>query len=644
MREAGVNLVSVGHLLVGAARAADRACSTSAGWTECSTCCTAPASRVDLGTPTASPPRVVLHRTPGGPAGRPATGVRLGVGLARHASARARRSTAPAAVRHHHGSWPSATASTPRWRCGTCTTSTARRVRSLLLRHASPAAFRRWLRRRYGDAGGAQRRLGHGVLGPALRRRGRDRRRRGARRPPSTRRSSWTSRRFCDDELARLLPRGARRHPRVTPRTSRSPPTSWPPPARDLDYWRWARRGRRRLQRPLPDRRASRTTTSVLAHDADLTRSLAGGRPWMLMEHSTSAVNWQPRNLAKRAGRDAPQQPGPRRPRRRRRDVLPVARVAVRRREVPLGDAAARRHRHPDLARGGRARRRLCGWTRVAGSGSSAGSRILWDWESLWALDLDGDPRWTLHARRAGRGLLPAPVARRYHRRLRRTRGADLHALRRRARAEPVSRDGRVGPQPHRLRACGRPAPGHLRQWPGRRARRGARGWFPRAAGRAARAAGGGAAAVPRRGDGGSGQRWLGVGLGRRHPGHDCRADVDLHRRPCRRPACRDPERRGRRGSVVRRDPARRPRASARCCSRSSTTRGVPYNGPVDDLEVIDRRGADTHLRFFLNHTDTIRSVVAEGHELLTDTRIDGGRLEVPANAVRVVRLETRLR
>ncbi|MCO1340221.1 beta-galactosidase [Kocuria polaris] len=39
-----------------------------------------------------------------------------------------------------------------------------------------------------------------------------------------------------------------------------------------------------------------------LAIAADLSRSVAGGRPWMLMEHSTSAVNWQPRNIAKRPG------------------------------------------------------------------------------------------------------------------------------------------------------------------------------------------------------------------------------------------------------------------------------------------------------------------------------------------------------
>ncbi|WP_136518032.1 beta-galactosidase [Cellulomonas telluris] len=36
-----------------------------------------------------------------------------------------------------------------------------------------------------------------------------------------------------------------------------------------------------------------------LAFSADLTRSVARGEPWMLMEHSTSAVNWQGRNRAR---------------------------------------------------------------------------------------------------------------------------------------------------------------------------------------------------------------------------------------------------------------------------------------------------------------------------------------------------------
>jgi len=39
-----------------------------------------------------------------------------------------------------------------------------------------------------------------------------------------------------------------------------------------------------------------------LSFSANLTGNIAGGRPWFLMEHSTSAVNWQPVNLAKRPG------------------------------------------------------------------------------------------------------------------------------------------------------------------------------------------------------------------------------------------------------------------------------------------------------------------------------------------------------
>jgi beta-galactosidase len=39
-----------------------------------------------------------------------------------------------------------------------------------------------------------------------------------------------------------------------------------------------------------------------LSFSANLTGNIAGGRPWFLMEHSTSAVNWQPVNVAKRPG------------------------------------------------------------------------------------------------------------------------------------------------------------------------------------------------------------------------------------------------------------------------------------------------------------------------------------------------------
>ena len=39
-----------------------------------------------------------------------------------------------------------------------------------------------------------------------------------------------------------------------------------------------------------------------LGYAADRSRGLASGQPWLLMEHSTGAVNWQPRNRAKAPG------------------------------------------------------------------------------------------------------------------------------------------------------------------------------------------------------------------------------------------------------------------------------------------------------------------------------------------------------
>jgi len=41
-----------------------------------------------------------------------------------------------------------------------------------------------------------------------------------------------------------------------------------------------------------------------LAQQADLTRGFAKGKQWLLMEHSSSAVNWQPRNYAKTPGQE----------------------------------------------------------------------------------------------------------------------------------------------------------------------------------------------------------------------------------------------------------------------------------------------------------------------------------------------------
>jgi beta-galactosidase len=68
-----------------------------------------------------------------------------------------------------------------------------------------------------------------------------------------------------------------------------------------LDYWQWAKE----VDFVATDHylMADDERNYIdLAFQADLTRGFAGGKPWLLMEHSTSAVNWQERNIAKAQG------------------------------------------------------------------------------------------------------------------------------------------------------------------------------------------------------------------------------------------------------------------------------------------------------------------------------------------------------
>lgn len=65
-----------------------------------------------------------------------------------------------------------------------------------------------------------------------------------------------------------------------------------------LDYWKWAKE----VDVVSTDHYLMSTDPQSqieLAMQADTTRGLAENKPWLLMEHSTSAVNWQPRNRAK---------------------------------------------------------------------------------------------------------------------------------------------------------------------------------------------------------------------------------------------------------------------------------------------------------------------------------------------------------
>ena len=68
-----------------------------------------------------------------------------------------------------------------------------------------------------------------------------------------------------------------------------------------LDYWSWADDMDVIANDHYLDHRLPRPHAE-LAFAADTTRGLAKGGPWLLMEHSTGAVNWQPHNVAKDPG------------------------------------------------------------------------------------------------------------------------------------------------------------------------------------------------------------------------------------------------------------------------------------------------------------------------------------------------------
>ena len=160
---------------------------------------------------------------------------------------------------------------------------------------------------------------------------------------------------------------------------------------KSVDYWRWA---------PEVDvisndnyLVAERSDNYLeLAMSADMTRSLAGGGPWLLMEHSTSAVSWQPRNIAKRPGEM------------RRNSLAHVARGAdgalfFQWRASRYG---AEKHHSAMLPQGGTDTRiwrevvglgaELAGLSALAGTVVESDIAILWDWESWWAQELEWRP------------------------------------------------------------------------------------------------------------------------------------------------------------------------------------------------------------------------------------------------------------
>jgi beta-galactosidase len=163
----------------------------------------------------------------------------------------------------------------------------------------SAAAFRRWLQDRYGDVAALNDAWGttfwsqrYGTFDEVL--------------PPratlSTRNPGQVLdfQRFSSDELLGQL----RAETAVLRAHSAAPVTTnfmVTDHIRDLDYFSWAPHVDVVANDHYLDHRLADPTTE-LAFSADLTRGIAGGEPWLLMEHSTGAVNWQPVNLVKGPG------------------------------------------------------------------------------------------------------------------------------------------------------------------------------------------------------------------------------------------------------------------------------------------------------------------------------------------------------
>ncbi|MFK0119798.1 beta-galactosidase [Streptomyces sp. NPDC090994] len=129
-----------------------------------------------------------------------------------------------------------------------------------------------------------------------------------------------------------------------------------------------------------------------LALSADLSRGVAGGAPWMLMEHSTSAVNWQPRNRPKGPGEMF------------RNSLAHVARGAdaVMFFQWRQSLAGAEKYHSAMVPHAGRDTdvfrdtvelgRRLKALAEVRGSRVHADVALVFDYPSWWAAEQDGRP------------------------------------------------------------------------------------------------------------------------------------------------------------------------------------------------------------------------------------------------------------
>ncbi|WP_338701793.1 beta-galactosidase [Streptomyces sp. Q6] len=393
MREAGVNLVSLG--VFAWARLEPRPGEYDWEWLdEAVDLLHAWGIRIALGTPTAAPPAWFYRAHPDAlPVRR--DGVRLAFG-------------SRAAICHTHPAYREAAAS--------ITTRLAERYGShpaVVLWHVfneydgpslicycdlCAAAFRDWLRARHGTLGALNAAWGTAFWGQGY----------GDWEeitPPRVTASAGNPaqqldyRRFADaqaracftaerDILHRLSP--------GVPVTTNF--TTAPSQGDKLDYWAWAAE----VDLVTNDHYLmtdGRRTHVNLALAADLTRSVAGGGPWLLLEHAPSGVNWQPHNPAKRPGEMA------------RNSLGHVARGS----EGALffqwrqSASGAEKFHSAMLPQGGTGTRvwreitelgsRVADLTDLRGTRTRGDVAMIWSWESWWAQSLEWRPSSDLDAR-----------------------------------------------------------------------------------------------------------------------------------------------------------------------------------------------------------------------------------------------------
>ncbi|MDO0933381.1 beta-galactosidase [Streptomyces sp. DG2A-72] len=254
----------------------------------------------------------------------------------------------------------------------------------------SAAAFRRWLRTRYADDLAA---LNHAwgttfwsqwyydwdeIIPP---------RATGAV-PNPTHQLDW--RRFCSDELLSLYEAERDVLRKAAPSLPATTNFMVMYNFDALDYWRWAPE----LDVVSNDHylRSTDPESEIdIALSGDLMRSLAGG-PWLLMEHSTGAVNWQPVNRAKNAGEL------------RRNALAHVARGAdgIAYFQWRAAKAGAEQWHSAMLPHAGTDSQiwrdvvqlgaDLKALAEVRGSTGAAEVAIVWDWDARWALELPSQP------------------------------------------------------------------------------------------------------------------------------------------------------------------------------------------------------------------------------------------------------------